>query len=118
MQAATGIASLCSTEDRPGALPVQALDLATGHRLAAEVLDAFAEARARTLRLSLLGAAEELWALPRRTGEKGIELPVPRVRVRAGERELEAVPPALRLDGRTIAQDVGEYGAALPAWRD
>lgn len=118
VQAATGIASLCSTEDRPGALPVQALDLATGHRLAAEVLDAFAEARARTLRLSLLGAAEELWALPRRTGEKGIELPVPRVRVRAGERELEAVPPALRLDGRTIAQDVGEYGAALPAWRD
>jgi len=118
VQAATGIARLCSTEDRPGALPVQALDLATGHRLAAEVLDAFAEARARTLRLSLLGAAEELWALPRRTGEKGIELPVPRVRVRAGERKLEAVPPALRLDGRTIAQDVGEYGAALPAWRD
>src|SRR5699024_8736988 len=97
VQAATGIAVLCGDGETPGALPVQALDLATGHVLAAEVLDAFAEGRARTIRLSLLGAAEALCALPRPASASGggpeavgrarsAALAVPRVRVRAGER--------------------------------
>ena len=135
VQAATGIAVQCGSDGRPGALPVQALDLATGHRLAAEVMDALAQARARTLRLSLLGAAEELWALPPPEPEPGVPsetlsnaapapgssarpsaLEVPRVKVRAGEQMLDVVPPTLRLDGRDIARDVGAYGAAAPAW--
>lgn len=127
VQAASGIAALCGDGETPGALPVQALDLATGHVLAAEVLDALAEARARTIRLSLLGAAEALCALPRPSRRRGAEsgtgalsaaLAVPRVQVRAGEQVLDAVPPALRRDGRDLARDVGEYGAAVPAWRD
>lgn len=118
VQAAAGIGAACGTAERPGALPVQALDVATGHLIAAEVLDALADARARRLRFSLLGAAEALWALPRRSGRAVAELEVPTVRVRVGERRLRVVPPVLRLDGQMIAQDVGEYGAAAPAWRD
>src|SRR5690606_18702075 len=85
VQAAAGIGAACGTAERPGALPVQALDVATGHLIAAEVLDALADARARRLRFSLLGAAEALWALPRRSGRAVAELEVPTVRVRVGE---------------------------------
>ena len=135
VQAASGIAALCGPEDRnragsrPGALPVQALDLATGHVLAAEVIGALAEARARTIRLSLLGAAEALCALPRPAPAAGAgpepggrERPaapeVPRARVGAGELVLDLVPPVLTLDGQSLARDVGAYGAAAPAWCD
>ncbi|MGP9539748.1 CoA transferase [Brachybacterium sp. AOP43-C2-M15] len=60
VQAATGIAVRCGSVDRPGALPVQALDHATGHLLAAHILDALARGRAVTVRASLLGAARTL----------------------------------------------------------
>lgn len=42
VQAATGISLIEGDEDRPGALPVQALDHASGHLLAAGVIDALA----------------------------------------------------------------------------
>lgn len=60
VQAATGIAVRCGNGDRPGALPVQALDHATGHLLAAHIVEALARGRAVTVRASLLGAARML----------------------------------------------------------
>ena len=63
VQAATGISVRCAREDgRPGALPVQALDHATGFRLAAGILDLLADGRAGVVRASLLGAARTLLA--------------------------------------------------------
>jgi len=121
VQAASGIAVMCGDRRGPRALPVQALDLATGHVLAAEVLDALAEARARTVNLSLLGAAEALCALPQPEQGEGTgpaALEVPRAQVRAGEQVLDVVPPVLRLDGQDLARGVGVYGAAAPVWRD
>ncbi|WP_210388873.1 CoA transferase, partial [Brachybacterium sp. HMSC06H03] len=116
VQAATGIAALCGSAERPGALPVQVLDHATGHRLAGAVLEALAAGRARTLRIGLLGAAEALLSLPGPTGREVAALPMPTVRVRSGARELVAVPPPLLVGGRTIERDVPEYGAAAPRW--
>jgi hypothetical protein len=118
VQAATGIAVRCGNLERPGALPVQALDHATGHRIAAHVLEALAAGRAVAVRASLLGAAGALLALPRPADGAIAELPVPTVRIRSGARELVAVPPPLLLDGRPIARDVPEYAEATPAWRD
>ncbi|MGY5766263.1 CoA transferase [Brachybacterium sp. DNPG3] len=117
VQAASGIAVTCGDGERPGALPVQALDHASGHLFAAHVLEALAAGRARTIRVSLLGAADALRSLPRPPDGAPAELPGPRVRVRSGARELLVVPPPLLVDGRTIARDVPEYGAAAPAWR-
>ncbi|ATG51329.1 CoA transferase [Brachybacterium vulturis] len=115
VQAATGIAVRCGTEERPGALPVQALDHATGHLLAAHILEALARGRAVTVRANLLGAARTLLDLPARTGELAA-LEVPRRRVASEAGVLEAVPPPLTLDGRTLAQDVGRYGAGRAEW--
>lgn len=71
VQAATGIARGCADADgRPGALPAQVLDHSTGYRVAATALDGVRqrpEQGGRLVRLSLLGAAEELLARPRPT---------------------------------------------------
>lgn len=115
VQAATGIAVRCGTEERPGALPVQALDHATGHLLAAHVLEALARGRAVTVRANLLGAARTLLDLPAPTAALAV-LEVPRRRVSSEAGVLEAVPPPLTLDGRTLAQDVGQYGAGRAEW--
>ena len=140
VQAATGIAVRCGSAERPGALPVQALDHATGHRIAAHVIEALAAGRAVTVRASLLGAARTLLAAGppasddvvgpavEAAGPAGegagpaVEAAgpsVPRVRVvaRGTEQRLEAVPPPLLLDGHTIEKDVPEHGAAEPVWR-
>lgn len=115
VQAVTGIAVRCGTEERPGALPVQALDHATGHLMAAQVLEALARGRAVTVRANLLGAARTLLDLPAPTGEPAA-LEVPRRRVLSEAGMLEAVPPPLSLDGRTPAHDVGRYGAGRAEW--
>ncbi|MGV9854009.1 CoA transferase [Streptomyces sp. NPDC003442] len=65
VQVATGIAAIeADTDDRPGALPAQALDHGTGYLLAAAVLRALTERRdtggGRHLRLSLAGTASWL----------------------------------------------------------
>lgn len=65
VQAATGIAAVETTpEGRPGVLPAQALDHATGYLLAAAVLRAVSDRQAtgggRHLRLSLAGTASWL----------------------------------------------------------
>lgn len=116
VQAATGIAAECGAPDRPGALPVQALDHATGQLLAAHVMESLARARASTIRLSLLGAADALCALPPPPREHPAELETPRVRVGSAIGVLEAVPPPLLVEGATIERPVGEYGAAAPRW--
>ena len=128
VQAATGIADACGTGDRPGALPVQALDHATGNLMAAHVLTALARARAATIRLSLLGAARTLLAepspdapdAPPAVGGETLEvlevLEVPRVTVMSADGPLEAVPPPLQIAGRTLERPVGGYGAATVGW--
>src|SRR5699024_11210045 len=116
VQAATGIAAECGTSERPGALLVQALDHATGQLLAAHVMESLARARASTLRLSLLGAADALCGLPPPPLGESAALLVPRVRVGSAGGVLEAVPPPLLVDGATIERPVGGYGAAAPRW--
>lgn len=115
VQAATGIAVRCGSEERPGVLPVQALDHATGHLLAAHVLDALARGRAVTVRASLLGAARALLALPAPSGEVAA-LPVPLRQVASGAGALEVVPPPLTVGGRTLERDVGADGAERARW--
>lgn len=116
VQATTGIAVECGTSEHPGALPVQALDHSTGQLLAAHVMESLARARAATLRLSLLGAADALFALPSPPAEAPESLEVPRVRVASAGSMLEAVPPPLRVDGVSIERPVGEYGTAALRW--
>lgn len=115
VQAATGIAVRCEASGSPGALAVQALDHSTGHLLAAHIVEALAHGRAVTVRASLLGAARTLLDLATPTGEVA-EQGVPRVHVRGGASRLEAVPPPLLLDGRTLERNVGPYGATGVHW--
>jgi crotonobetainyl-CoA:carnitine CoA-transferase CaiB-like acyl-CoA transferase len=88
VQAATGIADLYGTgnhdgEWQPGALPVQALDHATGYGVAAAAIALLARRRHKGLggsaRLSLARTAEELFALPE-PGLSRPELPAPELR--------------------------------------
>lgn len=115
VQAATGIAVRCGTADRPGALPVQALDHATGYRMAAAVMSTLAQRKGAVIRTSLLGAARELLDSPPadrplvRTTNRTVRLPSP-------HGELVAVPPPITLAGRTLERPVGGYGAAAPMW--
>lgn len=117
VQAATGIAVECGAEGRPGALPVQALDHSTGQMLAAQVMEALARARASTLRLSLLGAAHTLLAMPSPPSEAPAMLEVPRVRVESAGSLLDAVPPPLRVAEASIEQPIGAYGTAATPWK-
>ena len=117
VQAATGIATECGADGRPGALPVQALDHATGQLLAAHVMESLARARASTQRLSLLGAARALLAMPSPPVEAPETLEVPRARVTAAGKVLDAVPPPLRVEGVSIERPVGESGAAELCWQ-
>ena len=122
VQAATGIAVRCGTDGRPGALPVQALDHASGHRMAGHILDGLVRGRATTIRVNLLGAARTLLAepspdaraAPPAVGREALE--VPRVSVMSADGPLEAVPPPLRIEGRTLERPVGGYGAATVGW--
>jgi len=116
VQAASGIAVDCGTDGRPGALPVQALDHATGQLIAARVMESLARARAATLRLDLLGAADALLALPAPPEDPPAPRDVPTVQVPSGVSVLEAVPPPLLVNGATIQRPVGPYGAAAPRW--
>jgi crotonobetainyl-CoA:carnitine CoA-transferase CaiB-like acyl-CoA transferase len=73
VQAACGIAAVEGTDGVPGALPVQALDHATGYLLAAAVLREVAARRrgeaGSTLRLALAATAAELMRRVRGPGE-------------------------------------------------
>ncbi|WP_156761975.1 CoA transferase [Microbacterium karelineae] len=117
VQAATGIAEVCAREDgAPGALPVQALDYATGAHLAARVMGLLADGVGGIVRASLVGAARTLLARDRIAHDEEIPLGVPVVNVSSPHGELLAVPPPLLVDRRTIERDVGEYGGAALEW--
>lgn len=127
VQAASGIAHLYGGvhdgEWRPGALPVQALDHATGMGMAAAAL-ALLRGReagiAGRAHLSLARTARELLeaaAAP----EAASPIPPPPLRQgRSGDgHRLEYVDPPLRWDGRPLefAAAPAEYASAVPQWR-
>lgn len=116
VQAATGIAESCGTETRPGALPVQALDHATGYVLAGRIISLLARGRGGVTHASLLGAARTLLARPRKWIDQAVELEIPTVRVESPYGMLSAVPPPLMLDGRTLERPVTRYGSSPVEW--
>lgn len=115
VQAATGIADVYGSDGRPGALPVQALDHATGHVLAADVIALLASGYGGVVRASLLGAARELLARPRSAGEE-MALDVPTVTVASPYGDVVTVPPPVLLDGRYAVGDISGYGASRLVW--
>ncbi|NHI17240.1 CoA transferase [Microbacterium excoecariae] len=117
VQAATGIADAMRHPDgTPGALPVQALDYATGMRLAAAVMRLVAGGRGGRIRASLLGAATALQGRPADPTRPELTLGVPVVGIDSPHGRLLAVPPPLLIDRLSIERPVGGYGAAEPAW--
>lgn len=114
VQAATGIAYMYGSGEgdtwRPGALPVQALDHATGLGMGAAVLALLrqrAEGRSGYAHLSLARTALELL---RANPPSGISTPLRTVRLRemvSAYGTLGYVPPPLTIDGEQL-----EYGAA------
>jgi CoA-transferase family III len=101
VQAACGIAAAEGRDGRPGALPVQALDHATGYLMAAAVLRELA-ARWRgepgaALRLSLAATAADLMRRPGGDGEPPDCEPF---RLQLGE--LSVIGPPGALDGRPL----------------
>ncbi|MDQ0675527.1 crotonobetainyl-CoA:carnitine CoA-transferase CaiB-like acyl-CoA transferase [Pseudarthrobacter siccitolerans] len=127
VQAATGIAELYGAgnhdgEWQPGALPVQALDHATGYGVAAAAIALLARRRHKGLggsaRLSLARTAEELFALP----EPGLprpELPAPELCTMASTYgELRYAGPPLLVDGQPLDYPgpPAAYGSSALAW--
>lgn len=119
VQAASGIAHLYGREDdggwRPGALPVQALDHATGYGVAAAAVLLLAERRQTgtggAAQLSLARTAEELFSLPPNTTDPAA-LPEPGYRsMESTYGKLRYVPPPLLMSGRTL-----DYPSAPPAY--
>ena len=104
VQAASGIAVAEGVAGAPGALPVQALDHATGYLLAAAVLRELA-ARERGeeaggVRLSLAATAAELMRRPAEPRPAAGEMDAGPYRVTLGE--LSLVAPPGELDGRPL----------------
>ncbi|PRB36682.1 CoA transferase [Arthrobacter sp. MYb23] len=129
VQAACGIAVKYGQNDddgwKPGALPVQALDHATGYGLAAAVLTLLAE-RVRTgaggsATLSLARTAEELFALA--SGHQGMPVtPVQEPEYFAADSpygQLRFVGPPLSVDGTPLRywRPPVRYGTSTPAWQ-
>lgn len=109
VQAATGIGHAYRDADgSPGALPVQALDYATGYGAAAAAL-ALLE-RGGTAHLSLARTADELFLLPAPAGFP-LELDVPLAEVESPYGRVRQVRP---LVGEPRAP--GRYGAASLTW--
>jgi crotonobetainyl-CoA:carnitine CoA-transferase CaiB-like acyl-CoA transferase len=129
VQAATGIAERYGQPDdagwKPGALPVQALDHATGYGLAAAVIALLGErlhtGRGGLARMSLARTAEELFALPRDYGDVAASpLPEPDVVVADSPYgTLEFVAPPLLVGGIQLMyrEPPVQYGSSVLAWR-
>jgi hypothetical protein len=126
VQAASGIAHLYGKEHdggwRPGALPVQALDHATGYGAAAAAIALLAVRLQAGLggaaRLSLARTAEELFSLPGNL-EEAAELPGPDYRTMPSSfGELRYVRPPLLTDGHPLdyRNPPPPYGSSRLAW--
>jgi crotonobetainyl-CoA:carnitine CoA-transferase CaiB-like acyl-CoA transferase len=109
VQAATGIAHALRADDRPGALPVQALDHATGYLMAAATLRNLAT-RARTgeakrARLCLAATAHLLLAEGTRTPPEARDVdPAPHlVELDHPDGRLTVAAPPGELDGRPLS---------------
>lgn len=129
VQAATGISYLYGGvgDDggwRPGALPVQALDYATGLGMSAAAL-ALVTARPRgvagSAHLSLARTAQELLGLPGPPpGTEPSALPAPALRSGSGDYgSLTYVPPPLQINGQQLEYPwlPPLYGSADLAWQ-
>lgn len=115
-QAACGIATRCSSDASPGALPVQALDHATGYVMAAHVMQLLAREQSGIVRISLLGAARTLLAYDAPPREAPADLPVATVEMASPHGQLALVPPPLTVNGRTIEHPIGAYGHSPLSW--
>ncbi|MEE2570669.1 CoA transferase [Pseudarthrobacter sp. J64] len=126
VQAATGISYLYGTGEgdswRPGALPVQALDHATGLGMAAAAV-ALVAARAQGMsgsaHLSLARTAGELMRLPTPPAHaRKQELDVPLRTSPSDYGDLVFVPPPLVVEGRQLEFGVPpqRYGTSPLAW--
>lgn len=126
VQAAAGIADLYGRTDddgwHPGALPVQALDHATGYGAAAAAVTLLARRRRTglggTARLSLARTAAELFSLPG-TDDAAAGLAPPDCRTMDSSfGELRYVPPPLLLDGQPLdyRNPPPPYGSSALAW--
>jgi hypothetical protein len=123
VQAASGIAVACADpardDGRPGALPAQALDHATGYLAAASALLGLAErptAGGSVRELALARTAEWLWSGGLDDGNR-----VPAVQPLTQELgRIEVPPPAVVMPGgpSTWAEPAHELGADEPAWAD
>ncbi|MBM7781472.1 CoA transferase [Arthrobacter tumbae] len=126
VQAATGIAQVygtgSGTDFRPGALPVQALDYATGLGMAASAVG-LVTARSRGLsgsaHLSLARTATELLRMRVPGIAPSAEAETPLRRSDSAYGELVFVPPPLVIDGRQIEYPYPpqRYGSASLEWR-
>ena len=127
VQAACGIADRYGQSGdggwRPGALPVQALDHATGYGLAAAVFALLTQrlgtGRGGTARLSLARTAEELLLLPTGTGTD-VELPEPDYHeVDSPYGRLRYVGPPIMVDGVPVRYQGPPvtYGSSALRWR-
>lgn len=118
VQAASGIAMRCADSDgTPGALPVQALNFATGYMLAAGILRLVGESHGGTVKASLLGAARRLLSYPQTQGfptETAFE-PLT-VAAASPHGDVTLPPPPMRIDGRTVERPIGGYGEASLSW--
>lgn len=125
VQAAVGIARLygqsnTSTDWRPGALPVQALDHSTGYGVAAAALALLARrsvAGAGWAHLSLARTAHLLLDLPPSGGDRR-ELEVPREETESIFGQLSFAAPPVFADGSRIGYRwaPGAYGAERLEW--
>jgi len=127
VQAACGIAHVYGKENhdgewRPGALPVQALDHATGYGVAAAAIKLLGRRRVTgtggTAHLSLARTAEELFSLGRNT-ERPSELPAPDYRPTGSTYgELRYIGPPLMNAGRPLDYPFPPppYGGSPLAW--
>ena len=115
VQAASGIASVERSSDRPGALPAQALDHSTGYLLAASVVSLLDRQRSDggswLARMSLRRTAAELLTMPR-TAEPSPRGSLDEVRARDHLETLEGAV-AVRVPRPAIALD-----SPLDHWRE
>jgi len=124
VQAACGIALACGDAERPGALPVQALDHATGYLIAAAALRGLT-LRARTgraahARLALTRTASWIVSQTRDGSEPAMQAdPEPRlVEVSSPAGPLRCLSPPGSLDGRALSwpRGVPTVGGDPPTW--